>query len=97
LRTKARIRHKKQERVQRQANERIRETLSADQRRILALAHEGYEPGEIARELALEDAYVTHFMTGLIQRLTHEGLIPSPEWRNVMRWAVEEGLLPSHP
>ena len=97
MRTKARIRHKRQERVQRQANDRIRETLSADQRRILVLAQEGYEPGEIARELALEAEYVTHFMTGLVQRLTHEGLIPSPEWRNVMRWAVEAGLLPPQP
>ena len=95
MRTKARIRYKKQERIQRQANERICETLSADQRRILTLAHEGYAPNEIARELALETEYVTHFMTGLIQRLTHEGLIPSPEWRNVLRWAVEERLLPA--
>jgi DNA-binding NarL/FixJ family response regulator len=97
LRTKARIRHKKQERIQRQANERILQTLSADQRRVLALSQEGYEPGEIARELALTAEYVTHFMTGLIQRLSNEGLIPSPEWRNVLRWATEEGLLPDAP
>ncbi len=97
MRTKARIRHKKQERIQRQANERIRETLSADQRRILALSQEGYAPGEIARELALPPEYVVHFMTGLVQRLTHDGLIPSPEWGNVLRWAVQEGILPSTP
>jgi len=94
LRTKARIRYKKQERIQRQANERIRETFSADQRRVLALSQEGYEPREIARELALPSEYVNHFMTGLIQRLTHDGLIPSPDWRNALRWAVEEGVLP---
>ena len=94
MRTKARIRHKKQERLQRQANERIKETLSADQRRILALSQAEYAPGEIARELALTPEYVSHFMTGLVQRLTHEGLIPSPEWRNVLQWAAEENLLP---
>jgi len=95
LRTKARIRHKKQERIQRQAAERILQGLSADQRRILRLSQEGYAPGEIARELALPLEYVTHFMTGLVQRLTQEGLIPSPEWRNVLHWAGEEGLLPA--
>ncbi len=94
MRTKARIRYKKQERIQRQANERILQTLSADQRRILALSQEGYEPGEIARELALTTEYVTHFMTGLMQRLTNDGLIPSPEWRNVLHWAAEAGVLP---
>ena len=76
------------------ADERIRETLRADQRRILALSQEGYAPGEIARELALTPDYVQHFMTGLVQRLTHERLIPSPDWRNALRWAVQEGLLP---
>lgn len=94
MRTKARIRYRKHERVQRQAGERIRETLSADQRRILALSLEGYEPVEIARELALPLEYVNHFMTGLVQRLTHDGLIPSPDWRNVIKWAQDEGLLP---
>jgi DNA-binding NarL/FixJ family response regulator len=93
LRTKARIRHKKQERILRQANERIHETLNADQRRILALSSEGYQDSEIAREMALTPEYVSHFMTGLVQRLTHDGLIPSPEWRNVLQWALEEGLL----
>ena len=92
MRTRARIRYRKQERVQRQASERIAATLSADQRRILTLSQQEYEPGEIARELALPPEYVNHFMTGLVQRLTHEGLIPSPEWRNVLVWAKEEGL-----
>jgi hypothetical protein len=92
LRTKARIQHRKHERIQRQANERIISTLSADQRRILALSQEGYEPGEIARELALPPEYVSHFMTGLVQRLTHEGLIPSPEWDNALHWAKAEVL-----
>lgn len=97
MRTKARIRYKKQERVQRQANDRISETLSADQRRILALSQEGYQPGEIARELALAPEYVNHFMSGLVQRLTHDGLIPSPEWRNVLLWAIEAEILPRRP
>ena len=78
----------------RQANERIRETLSADQRRILALSQEGYERGEIARELALPPSYVAAFMTGLLQRLTHDGLIPSPDWPSVLKWAEGEGVLP---
>ena len=94
MRTKARIRHRKLERVHRQANERIRETFSADQRRILALSQENYEIGEIARELALPPDYVASFMTGLVQRLTHDGLIPSPDWRSVLKWAENEGLLP---
>lgn len=93
LRTKARIRHKKLERVLRQAHERISETLSADQRHILQLSQQGYHASEIARELALDIEYVEHFMTGLVQRLTHERLIPSPEWRNVIAWAVEAGIL----
>lgn len=93
MRTPARVRHRKQERILRQAAQRIAETMSADQRRILALSQEGYEPGEIARELALPAEYVSDFMTGLLQRLTHDGLIPSPEWRNVMRWAVAEGII----
>jgi len=93
LRTKARIRYKKQERVQRQANARIRETLSSDQRRILLLSAEGYAPNEIARELALTPEYVSHFMVGLIQRLSHDGLIASPEWRNALLWAQDEGLI----
>lgn len=93
MRTKARIRYKKQERIQRQANDHIRETLNSDQRRVLALSQEGYEPSEIARELALSQVYVSHFMTGLTQRLTHGGLIPSPDWRNVLRWAEAERLI----
>ena len=93
MRSKARVRHRKQERILRQSNDRILETLSGDQRRILALSQEGYAPGEIARELALTSEYVLHFMTGLVQRLTHEGLIPSPEWRNVLLWAIGEGIL----
>jgi hypothetical protein len=94
VRTKARIRYRKLERVQRQAGDRIKETLSGDQRRILALSVEEYEPTEIARELALPEEYVTSFMTGLVQRLSHEGLIPSPDWRNAIKWAQAEGLLP---
>ena len=94
MRTKARIRYRKQERIQRQAGERIKETLSGDQRRALTLSVEGYEPTEIARELALPEEHVADFMTGLVQRLSHEGLIPSPEWRNALKWAQEEGLLP---
>ena len=95
LRTRARVRHRKQERILRQSNARILETLSGDQRRILALSQEGYLPGEIARELALSQEYVYNFMTSLVQRLTHEGLIPSPDWRNVILWAINEGILPS--
>ncbi len=87
------MRFKKQERIQRQAGERIKATLSGDQRKILALSAEGYEPGEIARELALDREYVLNFMTGLIQRLTHECVIASPEWRNVLAWAASEELL----
>lgn len=85
--TKARIRYKRQERVLRQANERIRQTLTGDQRRILTLSREGYGTSEIARELALTPDYVAHFTSGLVQRLTHDGLIPSPDWRNVLKWA----------
>jgi len=95
LRTRAIVRHRKQERILRQSNDRILETLSGDQRRILALSRDGYLPGEIARELALSPEYVSNFMTGLVQRLTHEGLIPSPDWRNVLLWAVGEGILPA--
>jgi DNA-binding NarL/FixJ family response regulator len=93
LTTKARIRYKKQERIHRQANDRIQQTLTGDQRRILALSREGYEIGEIARELALRPEYVTHFTTGLVQRLTHDGLIPAPEWRNVLKWVEAENIL----
>ena len=95
MRTKAIVRHRKQERIQRQSNDRILDTLSGDQRRILALSQQDYLPGEIARELALSPEYVFHFMTGLMQRLTHERLIPSPEWRNVILWAISEGILPA--
>ena len=97
MRTKARIRYKKQGRVLRQSHERILQTLSSDQRRILGLSQEGYEKGEIARELALPMEYVSHFMTGLVQRLTHEGVIPSPEWNNVLRWAHTAGVLNAPP
>lgn len=94
MRTKARIRFRKRVRVHRQAGDRIRETMSGDQRRVLALSREGYTSGEIARELALPPEYVNHFMMGLVQRLSHEGLIPSPVWPNALRWAEMEGLLP---
>lgn len=94
LRTRARIWHKKHDRVLRQANERIQQSLSGDQRRILALSSDGYAPGEIARELALSPEYVLHFMNGLVERLNHEGLIPSPDWRRALDWAVSENLLP---
>ncbi len=91
--TKAIVRYRKQERIHRQANQRIADTLSGDQRRILRLSQEGYSPNEIARELALSTDYTLHFMTGLVQRLTHDGLIPSPEWGNVLQWATQLGLL----
>ena len=91
--TKAIVRYRKQERIQRQANQRIADTLSGDQRRILLLSQEGYSPGEIARELALTTEYTLDFMTGLVQRLTHDGLIPSPEWGNVLHWAIQLGVL----
>ena len=94
MRTKARIRYRKLERIHRQAGDRIKDTLSGDQRRVLALSVEEYKPAEIARELALPEEYVVNFMTGLVQRLSHEGLIPSPDWRNAIKWAQEEGLLP---
>jgi len=93
LRTKARVRFRKHERIHRQANARIISTLSADQRKVLRLSQEGYAENEIARELALPLPYVVHFMNGLVQRLTHEGLIPSPEWRCALSWAQEEGIL----
>ena len=93
MRTKARIRYKKQERIQRQANDRILQTLNADHRRIIALSQEGYDTDEIARELALTTQYVAHFTSGLVQRLTHDGLIASPEWANVMKWALAAGVL----
>ena len=93
MRTKARIRYRKQERILRQSNLRILETLSADQRRVLLLSKDGYAAGEIARELALPPEYVFHFMTGLVQRLTSDKLIPSPEWGNALKWANREGIL----
>ena len=94
MRTKARIRYKKHGRIQRQAGDRIKESLSGDQKRILALSVAEYEPTEIARELALPEEYVVNFMTGLLQSLSHEGLIPSPQWSNVIAWAQGEGLAP---
>jgi DNA-binding CsgD family transcriptional regulator len=87
------VRFKKLERIHRQAGERIKSALSGDQRKILALSAGGYDPGEIARELALDCEYVYNFMTGLIQRLTHESVIASPEWRHVLDWAVAEDML----
>ena len=66
--------------------------MSSDQRRVLALSSEGYSSSEIARELALSGEYVSHFMNGLVQRLTHNGLIASPEWGNVLRWASDLGV-----
>lgn len=93
MRTKARIRYKKHKRIHRQTGQRIIETMSADQRRIIRLAWEQYGVGEIARELALPDEYVWHFMLGLVQRLTHDGLIPSPNWNNVLKWADDEGIM----
>lgn len=92
MRTKARIRHKKHERVQRQAAERIIEAMSADQRKVIRLAWAQYDAEEIARELALPEEYVWNFMSGLVQRLSHDGLIASPNWNNVLKWADEEGL-----
>ena len=93
MRTKARVRFKKQERIQRQASERILTTLSGDQRRIISLSSQGYEPGEIGRELALDLDYVVDFMTGLMQRLMHDNVIISPEWRNVIEWAQAESVV----
>jgi hypothetical protein len=90
VRTRARIRYRKHERLRRQASERIRSSLNSDQRRILELSKSGYEPGEVARELALASDYVDHFMAGLTQRLSGEGLIASPDWRNVLLWFVSE-------
>jgi DNA-binding NarL/FixJ family response regulator len=94
VRTRARIRQKKHERVKRQASERVRSALSSDQRRILELSEEGYDPGEVARELALSADYVSHFMAGLIQKLSGEGLIPSPDWRNALLWYASEDAFP---
>ena len=76
----------------RQANQGIRENLSADQRKILLLSGEGYSSTEIARELALPEKYVQHFMIGMVQRLTHDHLIPSPAWKHVLSWAEESKL-----
>lgn len=93
MRTKSRIRFRKRERVHRQAGERISEVMTSDQRRVLTLSQAGYDSGEIARELALPPDYVNHFMTGLVQRLSHNGVIPSPDWRNVIHWAILKGLI----
>ena len=93
MRTKARVRFKKQERIQRQAGERLASTLSGDQRKINALSAEEYDEDEIARELALDPHYVRSFMVGLIQKLMSENVIASPEWRNVLMWAVGEGVI----
>lgn len=57
------------------------------------LAGSGYTTNEIARELALSPEYVSHFTAGLVQRLTHDGLIPSPDWANVLKWAELEGII----
>ena len=93
MRTKARIRYKKQERILRHSNTRILGALSADQRRIVTLSAQEYQVGEIARELALTPEYVQHFMTGLVQKLSTDHIIGSPDWRNVIKWAEEEGML----
>ena len=93
MRTKARIRYKKQVRLLRQSNTRILEALSADQRRIVTLSAQEYQIGEIARELALTPDYVQHFMIGLIQKLSTDHIIGSPDWRNVIKWADDEGML----
>ncbi len=93
MRTKARVQFKKQERIQRQASERIFTTLSGDQKRILLLSSQGYEPGEISRELALDIDYVIDFMTGLMQRLMHDNVIISPEWRNVIMWFKTDSII----
>lgn len=95
MRTKARIRFKKHERIHRQATQRLIEGFSSDQRRILRLSWERYSNEDIARELALPIEYVEHFRSGLMQMLTHDGLIPSPDWRNVIQWADANGLLNS--
>ena len=96
MRTKSRIRHKKQLRIHRQAAEHIIETMSADQRKIIRFSREQYTVTDISRELALPQEYVWHFMAGLMQRLTHDGLIPSSNWNNVLKWADEEGLTAPH-
>ena len=93
MRTRARIRFKKQERIQRHASNRVLHTLTWDQRKILALSAEEYTPGEIARELAMEPEYVSHFMFGMVQRLVQDRVIPSPEWRCVVDWAEQQGLI----
>ena len=93
MRTKARIRYKKQVRLLRQSKTRILEALSSDQRRIVTLSAQEYQIGEIARELALTPDYVQHFMTGLIQKLSTDHIIGSPDWRNVIKWAEDEGML----
>ncbi len=93
MRTRARIRFRRWERVKRQAAQRIKETLNSDQRKVLTLAGGGYTTSEIARELALTTEYVNHFTAGLVQRLTHDGLIPSPDWANVLKWAELEGII----
>jgi DNA-binding NarL/FixJ family response regulator len=93
LRTKSRIRFKKLERVQRHASQRILHLLTWDQRKILMLAADGYTPGEIGRELAMEPDYVRDFMVGMVQKLVQDRVIPSPEWRCVLEWADQEGLL----
>ncbi len=93
MRTRSRIRYRKLERIHRQASQRIARTLSSDQRKILVLAGEGYEISEIARELALPPEYVHTFFTGMIQRLTHDGLLPSPDRRNLLIWATETGII----
>lgn len=93
MRTKARVQFKKQERIQRQASERIFTALSGDQKRILLLSSQGYEPGEISRELALDIDYVIDFMTGLMQRLMHDNVIISPEWRNVIMWFKTDSII----
>lgn len=93
MRTKARIRFRKLERQQRQISDQLRNSLTGDQRRILLLSAQGYGHGEIARELALPEDYVVHFALGMVQRLNKGGIIPSPEWRHVLAWAEEVGII----
>ncbi len=81
------------ERIHRQSNARIGGSLNSDQRHILELSRQGYSGTEIARELALPPPYVERFKTGLVQRLTHEGVIAAPTWANVLHWAGEQGFL----
>ena len=93
MNTKAKIRYRKQERLVKQANERVRSCLTGDQRKIILLASRGYAAEEISRELALPVTYVDNFRNGMIQKLINDGLIPSPDWNNVVKWALAIDLI----